>query len=87
MEPGVAKPQSKPKCRDIVAVLADYLDGSLEPGAAQSLRAHLEGCAPCIAFVNTYKGTVKAARHLKETDIPPELKERLLSFLRTRNVP
>lgn len=87
MEPGGRKPRSESKCRDIVALLADYLDGSLEPGAARSLRAHLEGCAPCIAFVNTYKGTVKAARQLKETDIPPELKERLLSFLRTRNVP
>lgn len=83
----MAKAHSGPGCREIVTLLADYLDGSLDPDTARSLEAHLEGCAPCVAFVNTYKGTLKAARQLKETDIPPELKERLLSFLRNRNIP
>lgn len=84
---GMAKPPSDCRCRDIVGLLADYLDGALDSVTTRGLQAHLEGCAPCIAFVNTYKGTVKAARQLKETDIPPELKDRLLSFLRQRNVP
>lgn len=83
----MAHAQSGPGCREIIALLADYLDGSLDPATHRSLQAHLEGCAPCVAFVNTYKGAVKAARELKEADIPPELKERLLSFLRKRNVP
>ncbi len=80
----MTKRGSQPKCRDIVGLLADYLDGSLDPPTARTLQAHLEGCAPCVAFVNTYKGTIKAARQLKETDIPPELKDRLISFLRQR---
>ncbi len=83
----MAKAHSGTGCREIITLLADYLDGSLDPGTARSLAAHLEGCAPCVAFVNTYKGTVKVARQLKETDIPPELKERLISFLRKRKVP
>jgi len=82
----MAKATSECRCRDMVGLLAEYLDGSLDPATARRLRSHLEGCVPCVAFVNTYKGTVKAARHLKETDIPPELKDRLLSFLRQRNV-
>ena len=83
----MAKASSECGCRDIVTLLADYLDGSLDPATARRLQAHLEGCAPCVAFVNTYKGTVKAARQLKETDIPSELKDRLVSFLRQRNIP
>lgn len=71
----------------MVGLLADYLDGNLDSATTGRLQTHLEGCAPCIAFVNTYKGTVKAARQLKEADIPPELKDRLLSFLRQRDVP
>jgi len=86
-EGGMAEGRSACGCREIVTLLADYLDGTLDPATAKSLQAHLEGCTPCVAFVNTYKGTVKAARQLRETDIPPELKERLLSFLRQRNVP
>ncbi len=82
----MGKASSECRCQDIVGLLADYLDDSLDSAIARRLQAHLEGCAPCIAFVNTYKGTVKAARQLKEADIPPELKDRLLSFLRERNV-
>jgi len=84
---GMGKASSECRCQDIVGLLADYLDDSLDPATARGLQAHLEGCTPCVAFVNTYKGTVKAARQLKEADIPPELKDRLLSFLRQRNVP
>jgi hypothetical protein len=84
---GMGKASSECRCQDMVGLLADYLDDSLDPATARGLQAHLEGCTPCVAFVNTYKGTVKAARQLKEADIPPELKDRLLSFLRQRNVP
>ena len=83
---GMGKASSECRCQDIVGLLADYLDDSLDPAMARRLQAHLEGCTPCVAFVNTYKGTVKAVRQLKEADIPPELKDRLLSFLRQRNV-
>ena len=84
---GMGKAPSECGCRDIVGFLADYLDGGLDPATTRRLQAHLEGCAPCVAFLNTYKGTVKAVRQLKEADIPTELKDRLLSFLRQRNVP
>ena len=83
---GMGKAPSECRCQEIVGLLADYLDDNLAPATARRLKAHLEGCAPCVAFVNTYKGTVKAARQLKEADIPPELKDRLLSFLRQRNI-
>ncbi len=71
-------------CREIVNLLADYLDGSLPPDTARSLEAHLADCPPCIAFVNTYRGTVNAVRQLSETEIPPELRDRLITFLTTR---
>ena len=75
------------RCREMVDLLADYLEGSLPPETARSLEAHLEGCSPCIALLNTYRGTVDAVRRLPETEIPPELRDRLLSFLRKRDQP
>jgi anti-sigma factor RsiW len=62
-------------------LLADYVDGALPREQAELLEWHLEGCPPCVAFVNTYKGTVDAARRLRATAMPPELRERLLAFL------
>lgn len=75
-------------CRDCVELLADYVDGSLPRAQAELLEWHLEGCAPCVAFVNTYRGTVDAARRLREREItlPPELRQRLIAFLKRPDV-
>lgn len=69
-------------CRDIVGLLDDYLDGALESAVGRALEMHLEGCKDCKAFLETYRGTVKASRRLRESDFPPELRQRLLTFLR-----
>jgi Putative zinc-finger len=71
------------ECRQIAEVLGDYLDGSLPKRLTELLEWHLEGCGPCIAFVNTYRGTVNAAAKLRQVEIPPELKQRLLAALRS----
>lgn len=60
----------------------DYLEGELPPERARALDIHLEMCPPCVAFVKTYKGTVDVARTLPLDEIPPELSQRLLDFLR-----
>jgi anti-sigma factor (TIGR02949 family) len=73
------------RCRDIVELLGDYLDGDLPPATGEGLRAHLADCSDCTAFINTYRGTVRAARSLREEQIPPQLRERLLTFLRQQN--
>ena len=69
-------------CRQIADLLGDYLDGTLPKRTRDLLEWHIEACPPCVAFVNTYRGTVNAAAKLRSTDIPPELKQRLLSVLR-----
>ncbi len=69
-------------CRECMELLSDYVDGSLPKHRAEVLEWHLEGCAPCVSFVNTYKGTVDAARRLRETTLPPELQQKLVAFLK-----
>ena len=70
------------ECRQIADLLGDYLEGTLAKTTCELLEWHIEGCGPCVAFVNTYRGTVNAARKLQEVEIPPELKKRLLAVLR-----
>lgn len=72
-------------CRECLDLLADYVDGVLPPEQAELLEWHIEGCAPCVAFVNTYKGTVDAAKRLRQTTLPPELREKLIAFLQRSN--
>jgi hypothetical protein len=69
------------QCRRIAELLGDYLEGTLPKRTAELLEGHIDGCPPCVAFVNTYRGTVNATRTLQDVAIPPELKARLLTFL------
>src|SRR5262249_10235994 len=79
---GMAGTHGDMDCPECMDLLADYVDGSLPRHQAELLEWHLEGCGPCVAFVKTYKGTVDAARRLRETPLPPELKEKLRAFLK-----
>jgi predicted anti-sigma-YlaC factor YlaD len=72
------------ECRQIAELLGDYLEGTVAKETRELIEWHIESCAPCVAFVNTYRGTINAARKLQETPIPPELKHRLLNVLRAR---
>jgi anti-sigma factor RsiW len=72
------------ECRQIADLLGDYLDGTLPRETQELIEWHIEGCGPCVAFVNTYRGTVNAASRLREVEIPKELKQRLLAVLRSR---
>lgn len=79
------EPSPEIECRECVDLLVDYVDGKLPKHQAEMLEWHLEGCAPCVAFVNTYKGTVDAARRLREITLPPELRERLRAYLQRKD--
>ena len=70
------------ECRQIAELLGDYFDDTLPSHLRELLEFHIDGCPPCVAFVNTYRGTIAATRTLPETPMPTELKKRLLSVLR-----
>jgi hypothetical protein len=72
------------ECRRIAELLGDYLDGTVPRETRELIEWHIESCAPCVAFVNTYRGTVNATLRLRDIPIPSELKQRLLSVLRAR---
>jgi anti-sigma factor RsiW len=74
---------SEIECRQIAELLGDYLDGSLPRETRELIDFHIDGCAPCVAFLNTYRGTVDAARKLPDVPIPSELKNRLLAVLKS----
>ena len=70
------------QCRRIAELLGDYLEGTLPKRMAELLEWHIDGCEPCVAFINTYRGTVNATRTLRDVAIPAELKTRLLNVLK-----
>jgi hypothetical protein len=79
--------ESELECRQIAELLGDYIDGALPRRQQELIDWHIEGCPPCVAFINTYRGTISATRSLPAVPIPPELKSRLLAVLRSDRRP
>lgn len=58
------------RCKQIFAVLSEYLDGELPPGNCRELERHLQGCKACLAYLETLKATVQACRKYRVTKFP-----------------
>jgi anti-sigma factor RsiW len=69
-------------CREVIALLSDYLDGGLLPGVTADLARHLEGCAACARFFDSLKTARAAVVRLRFDRIPEEVHQRLRAFLR-----
>jgi predicted anti-sigma-YlaC factor YlaD len=68
-------------CREAIDVLADYLDSTLTPDVLAQLEVHLWVCAPCRAYLATYKRSAELAAKVNRVEMPPEVKQRLHDFL------
>ena len=55
---------SEIECRWIADLLGDYLDGRLPRHTRELIDFHIDRCPPCVAFINTYRGAIDAARKL-----------------------
>lgn len=68
-------------CREAIDVLADYLDAVLTPGVLARLEDHLRVCAPCRAYLATYKRAAELAAKVNRVEMPEEVRQRLNDFL------
>jgi anti-sigma factor RsiW len=71
-------------CKDAINLLLDFIDGEIPPEEAKHLREHLQGCAPCIDFLRTYKATPGLCRRALAQQMPQEVSARLTEYLRSR---
>jgi len=69
-------------CKDSIDSLLPFLEGEMSPEDEEHLRAHLNGCPPCVEFVRSYRATSGLCRKALVKSMPPEVADRLRSFLR-----
>jgi RNA polymerase sigma-70 factor (ECF subfamily) len=58
-----------PQCREIFGNLSEYLDGRMETKSCEQMRAHIEACPACIAFIQDLKAAIDRCKRL---EIPME---------------
>lgn len=70
-------------CKEIFALLSDYLNLELPPDACAQIEAHMADCAPCVEFANSLRKTVELCRNYQPTEVPSSIsaqaREQLLS--------
>ena len=71
-------------CQDAIAVLLEYLEATLDDATVAQLEAHLSDCAPCRAYLATYRRTRNVVPTSERVEMPLEMRERLAGFLARR---
>lgn len=69
-------------CKDLFALLSQYVDAELKPESCAEIEQHLQGCDPCVAFLNTLRKTAELCRHYQPAELPRPLQERVRHDLR-----
>ncbi|MCA8960188.1 MAG: zf-HC2 domain-containing protein [Planctomycetes bacterium] len=81
------EPNFEPKltCRELVEILADYLEGSLPEEQFEVLQRHLNLCPPCLDYLDTYRSTIILARECvpkpQQCDAREECPEELIQAI------
>ena len=68
-------------CRELIDLLQDYLDRELAGDVVAELERHLEDCAPCRAYLATYRKAREVGAAAGRVEMPEEMKIRLRRFL------
>jgi RNA polymerase sigma-70 factor (ECF subfamily) len=68
------------QCRELFAMLSEYLDGRLKPATCEQIEAHMNGCPNCVAFLNDLRASIDRCRSM-QVSCDPALASRLQSML------
>ena len=79
-----------PECNDVFARLSEYLDQELPPDLCDRIEEHIQGCPPCVEFVESLrKSTELCRRFLDETPsapLPEEMRRELMEAYRALGI-
>jgi anti-sigma factor RsiW len=72
------------KCEELLAMLNEYVDGSVDPALCNAFKEHLAGCNPCQVVVDNIRQTITLYREGQPYELPVAFRERLHAALRQR---
>ena len=69
-------------CQEVVELVTDYLERALPSDEATLFEQHVNFCDGCIVYVEQMRSTVASVGRVREEDVPPEAKDRLMTAFR-----
>ena len=71
-------------CSEVVELVTEYLDRTLPPEEATLFEQHLNFCDGCERYLDQMRTTIATVGQIGEEDVPPAMRDRLLSAFRDR---
>jgi len=68
-------------CQETIALLSDYLEALCGADLVRQLEEHLRDCAPCRAYLATFRKTRELTGAVGRVEMPAEMRTRLRQFL------
>lgn len=69
-------------CREMLALISDYVDGSIDEASCEQLEKHLEDCENCQTMLDTMRKTIFLYQDTnKDAAVPDPVRERLFHCL------
>lgn len=72
------------KCEEMLAVLNEYVDGTIDPAVCEEFGKHMADCNPCQVVVNNIRKTITLYKNGQPYDLPIRFQEQLHETLRAR---
>ena len=69
-------------CQELVELVTDYFEGTLDPIKRARFEAHVAGCDGCRIYLQQMQQTISMCGQLTEESIAPEAKQELLHIFR-----
>ncbi len=69
-------------CKEVAALITDYLDGSFSLSQRLRFQMHMGLCMACRNYLSQMKYTVATLGKLPTEPVPPEVKEALMNRFR-----
>ncbi len=68
-------------CRELAELLIDFVSDELPAEHRARIEQHLKLCPPCVAYLESYRITIRLTKRLPCAPLPPELEKRLRAAL------
>jgi anti-sigma factor RsiW len=70
------------RCREVVELMTEYLEGTLSAGDRARFESHIAGCNGCQAYLAQLRTTLKVLGAMPDEPMPEPLKAELIQAFR-----
>lgn len=72
------------KCKELLAMLNEYVDGTVDPAICEEFEKHMNQCDPCQVVVDNIRKTITLYKEGQPLELPAGFRDRLHTALRQR---